>query len=45
MKNIRKRHAEEVWENGELGASESHVRKVSKGREYSNLDAILGTPR
>jgi len=41
MKNTRKRHTEEVWENGELGASESHVRKVSKEREIA-VDETLG---
>jgi predicted DNA binding CopG/RHH family protein len=35
MKNIRKRSTEEAWEDGELGTSESHVRKVSKAREMA----------
>lgn len=41
MKNIRKKHTEEAWENGELGTSESHVRKVSKEREMA-IDETLG---
>lgn len=41
MKNIRKKHSEEVWENRELGASEAHVRKVSKDREKA-IDDTLG---
>lgn len=41
MKNIRKRYPEESWENGELGASEAHVRKVSKKRELA-VDERLG---
>lgn len=41
MKNIRKKYAEEAWEKGELGTSESHVRKVSKERE-SAVDKSFG---
>jgi uncharacterized protein (DUF4415 family) len=41
MKNTHKRHPEEAWEKGELGASKSHVRKVSSEREKA-VDQGLG---
>ncbi|TAK71986.1 MAG: hypothetical protein EPO11_10660 [Gammaproteobacteria bacterium] len=41
MKNTRKKYTEEAWERGELGVSESHVRKVSKEREKA-IDEHLG---
>lgn len=41
MTNIHKQIPEEVWENRELGASESHVRKVSHHREKL-VDESLG---
>lgn len=41
MKNLRKRMSEEAWENRELGASESHVRKASQQREKA-VDESLG---
>lgn len=33
MKNSHKKHSEEAWENRELGATESFVRKASPERE------------
>lgn len=33
MNDTHKKHSEEAWENRELGASESFVRKVSPERE------------
>ena len=41
MKTTHKtRFKEEKWENRELGASESHVRKVSKERDKAVDDAL-----
>jgi predicted DNA binding CopG/RHH family protein len=41
MKNTPKKYPEEAWENGELGTSEAHIRKVSKEREKA-VDRSLG---
>ena len=41
MKNFRDKFPEEAWEKGELGATESYVRKVSLKREKA-VDASLG---
>lgn len=40
MKDTHKKHSEEAWENRELGATESFVRKVSPEREKA-LDEKL----
>lgn len=41
MKNTRKTNTKNAWDNRELGASESHVRKASASREKA-LDDRLG---
>ena len=41
MNNTHKKNSEEAWENRELGATESFVRKVSPAREKT-LDEKLG---
>ncbi len=41
MKNMRKNHEEDSWDNRELGAEEKYVRKVSPDRE-KDIDEKLG---
>ena len=41
MKNTHKKHSEDAWENRELGATESFVRKSSSSREKA-LDDKTG---
>ncbi len=41
MKNMHDKRSEDAWENGELGASDEHARKVSKARE-KHIDESLG---
>lgn len=40
MKNTRKQHSEDAWDNRELGSTEAFVRKVSPKREKA-LDEKL----
>lgn len=40
MKNMPKRHDNDLWENKKLGAEEQYVRKVSQEREQS-VDSTL----
>lgn len=41
MTNTHKKNSEDAWEKRELGASEAHVRKVSKSKEAA-VDKTLG---
>lgn len=40
MSDMHKKHSEEAWDNRELGATESFVRKVSPEREKSLDDKL-----
>lgn len=40
MKNTRKQHSEDAWDNRELGATEKFVRKASPEREKALDDKL-----